>query len=497
MDAGAHRLRRYVVADAYTVTLTALLALTLPPPYAALTLALLALKLLSLTNKSQPALHLPIIALTPHLAMKLVGHPVIAAILAAPTIPPIEEALKKKTKPAWINPGYTPTLKALIATAASLATATLLLQAPSSTITLAALTAYLAYKACRAKGKLLVALKPTPAKIRVLRGETATAKLTISNASDIKVHATIHPAQPWINVKPSQLTLLPYSSQELTLTLKPPLSAPLTLKADALLIDEQGLAAVKQTLTLAHLKVTPRATLARWLAIKILEGRGRGLLAAATAKAGLPPGREEYYGPRPYTAGDRPRDIDWKASLRRRQLIVKDLRGAFLETVIIAGNLDATTPEEADGLLYTLLSEAITTAKEGLPTLLALYNDKETITVKGPEEPLRTLSELLKAIDKASLTPKPPRKLPPQPLLYTSHPAIRQALKLREKAIEHQAKEHPANNTILKAINKQPPPALLTLTTANPDDLEITLPTLNAAKNKGYRVVIRHVAQTR
>jgi len=389
--------------DAYTLALAIVAASTLPPAYIAASAALAAVELCELMGRRGPALALASLALTPLVASRLLGSWAYASIASAPTLMPVKSSLKARASPSWAEPGATAQAKALAAALTSLMATSLLLAEWAVAALMAACLLMVAALYVKALRQPLV--EASPARVRVVHGDVASAKVKVANKSRSTLHLAVRPSQPWASVKPSELTLPPGLEAELSLSAKPPLSAPLQLGAEASIIDEHGLHCRRVQLELAQLRVVPRATVARWLAAKLIEGRGAATVAAIRG-LGLR-GRDEYVGARPFTTGDRLRDVDWKATLRRWRLSVKDYRGSSAEPLIVAGNVDASSVEEADVLHYSILSQGITATRESTPTSLALYGDDSVIASTGPLDPRLALREVLRALDRARLVEGP------------------------------------------------------------------------------------------
>ena len=469
--------------DAYTLALAIIAASTLPPAYMAASIALAAIELCELMGRRSPALAIASLALTPLVASRLLGSWIYASLASAPTLMPVKSSLKARASPSWVEAGATLQAKALAIALASLAATSLLLAEWAVAVVVAACLAMVAALYARALGRPLI--EASPARVRVLHGDAATVRVRVANRSRSMLHVAMRLGQPWASVKPSELTLPPGLEAELSLSAKPPLSAPVELVAEASVIDEHGLHCHRVELELAQLRVVPRAKVARWLAAKLVEGRG---VATAAAIRGLGlRGRDEYVGSRPFITGDRLRDVDWKATLRRWRLSVRDYRGSSAEPLIVAGNVDASSVEEADTLHYAILSQGITAVRESTSTSLALYGDDSIIASTGPLDPRLALREMLRALDRARLVSRPRREVGVQ--VYEVEGPLR-AIELRRAMLRWAVERSPAVKALRRAMGSQPPPATLTLATTNPEDLESSSRELAAARRRGYRVLM-------
>lgn len=87
----------------------------------------------------------------------------------------------------------------------------------------------------------------------------------------------------------------------------------------------------------------------------------------------------DYHSNRPYQTGDPLKNIDWKHSYMLGKLTVKQYSGSQGGVGVIVADLTASDAKEADALAYDLVMSALTLANEGLPSALAVYNQKEVI----------------------------------------------------------------------------------------------------------------------
>lgn len=185
-------------------------------------------------------------------------------------------------------------------------------------------------------------------------------------------------------------------------------------------------------------RALPRATPLIVEALRALsasEGEGTGL-GEGTSEIPLPLGNE-YVGSREYIVGDSPKRIDWKATARIQDLIVKEFSeergGAGL--IFCPASLGRYT---ADMLFSAALSAALAFSKAGVPVTYLLIEDgnfKVSSVNSRPDQVLRDL--LVRVMRELELSepdfleyvvPKPSRRL------------IRYLLRLKDEGLKEAVK---------------------------------------------------------
>jgi len=207
----------------------------------------------------------------------------------------------------------------------------------------------------------------------------------------------------------------------------------------------------------------------------------------------------EYFDSRTYQPGDRLRDIDWKHTLKLGQLIVKEYVEASQQAAIIAVNLSVTGTEEADKLAFSLITAALTLARESIPSALAVYDHEGvvlTTTVSDSRETLKQTLSLVKAITTTESTRRY-LQLPDITRLRrdiaglkqaTSEPAQRllRILDFEYRALEESARNHPATIALLQATEHVPSPALIAIISLLNHDAEALQITTQKLARRGY-----------
>jgi uncharacterized protein (DUF58 family) len=288
------------------------------------------------------------------------------------------------------------------------------------------------------------------------------------------------------------------------LAITPPLSGPSVLELRAFVVDPWGLIHTCQMLEAVELHVIPRARYAAWLAKKYLERVTPGTASVAVSFSlpkrprGLKRG-VEYHNSRPYQPGDRLKDIDWKHTMKLRELIAKEYLEGPGQPGMIVANLDAEDSEKADMLAYSLIASALTLAREGIPTALALYDHKEVLAVTAAENPRQTLVRTLKLAEGITLHQSGERFLGSPDLRWLRRTVTRldgakdepsrklvDVLRVEYEALQQAAGYHPATRALTEAVERTPPPALIVVISLSADDAEAIAVSLERLKKRGY-----------
>ena len=103
----------------------------------------------------------------------------------------------------------------------------------------------------------------------------------------------------------------------------------------------------------------------------------------------------EYVSSRLYAPGDTARDIDWKHTAKLQRLTVKTYDDDSNPFGLIAVNLVVSDAEEADRLVYELVSAALTVAQMSLRTAIASYDDGAVHVLSAPLEGKELVKEAL------------------------------------------------------------------------------------------------------
>jgi uncharacterized protein (DUF58 family) len=349
-------------------------------------------------------------------------------------------------------------------------------------------------------------LTAQPPTVRVLARDTLQARVPLRPQVRIAAHIALHLDNPWVAVVPRVLI----AGRELPvvqLRVTPPLAGSKTLQAWALCADPWGLTVTAQDLVLAHVRVIPRATYAAWLARRYLERTEGGHLAAtmlqeargaAGARRGL-----DYYGARPYEPGDPLRDVFWKHTLKLQQLVVKERRSEYSETVILAVNVWGADAEDLDRAAFNALLATLTLAREGVPMVFATYTDDAVLGVTPVLAPRQAVLHALHLVGTMSEVPRPARLLQPAHLARlrrrverltasNTDPALRLArvLQFEYQAHLNRAQRHPGYRAVLTAASRVAAPAALLVASSGPDDPEAIELALERLRRRGVHPFI-------
>ncbi|MFC2002716.1 DUF58 domain-containing protein [Chloroflexota bacterium] len=338
----------------------------------------------------------------------------------------------------------------------------------------------------------------------IIAGNTANiALLTISKAPT-RLYCLINPINSWIKITPQRFTLNS-AKIELDLTITPPLAGPTYPKFQLSIVDPWGFIQVNHVIEPVELHVIPRARYAEWLAIKFLEhprGDVAGVSTTSFMSSKLSKGGTEYFDSRTYQPGDEPTAIDWKHTMKSKQLIVKEYTESNAQATIIGVNLSVADAEEADKLAFDLITTALTLAYEAIPTGLAGYNHEGVVvtnTVTNPREILKQVLLLVKDITSVEFAHRflqPPNlsKLRRNITLLkqVTSKASQQLLSMLDfeyQAIEEATKRHPATLAISSVTKYLSPPAIIALISQLNHDAE-ALPRISEhLSKKGFNIV--------
>ena len=503
------------VPKAYLILILFAGTLLSPPPHSIVALILLALQIYSVYKPLKPGLSLALtfstLILVP-LSLEPSAGKLFSPLLTVPAIPLLDKSLRENAMEQRLSRfkdgrKATTTTKTLAITLFIMLISSVVLSNQTLTLTCSLLTIYLAAISLYVLAKVLKRpLDESKTLCRVVVGENAKTSMTIRGKAAVPLHVLLKAQCDWLHLQPSQFTLAGEGEAEISIAVKPPLAGPSKVQVQALAVDVWGLTQTGQTLEPLELHIIPRAKYAEWLAKRFLEQTAPGGGVAAE----VPPSRMiraarlgvEYYGSRPYQPGDRLRDVDWKRTLKLHELIVKEYAGAHEQPAIVAANLTASSPEEADELAYTFITSALTLAEEGLPTALAAYNEREVIEAVPPINPREALKKALKLTKGIVVMKHPKRVLEPpnvRSLLRSieqlqrleGEPARRlsEILKFEHEALQDNARRHPVSKALEKEAKGTSPPATIIVVSLLNHDAEALSVTLENMRKRGYNTI--------
>lgn len=327
---------------------------------------------------------------------------------------------------------------------------------------------------------------------RIIVGTTGSTRLLLTSQTWVKMHSQLSFTVPWAQVTPQHI-ILSGGKNNVEISFTPPLAGESRPQLQISAVDPRGLIQINQLLEPLNLHIIPRAQYAEWLARKYLEQTGSGVISAANLPSQdlIKPKRGiEYLESRAYQPGDTLRDIDWKHTLKLSQLIVREYQESNEQAAIIAVNLSVTDAEAADNLAFNLITVALTTAREKIPTLLAAYNHQSVVLNTAIVEPLEMLRQALSLLREITVVKFADRYLEPADIAKIrrnirqlqqtdSEPAQRllDILNFEHRSIEQVARTHPATLALVSATRQVSAPAMILLVSQLNHDAEAILVT--------------------
>lgn len=483
-----------------------------PTAYLPPVIALLLFHAYALFAPPQPGLRLSITLLSllvmpPALAAEI--GPILSAFMIVPAIPLLNSEMREAalTRPLLKSSRrMRPTPAAITLACALLLALTLsfVLETRALTYASALLLAYLAIIAAFVIWKVPASpLETSPITLKLVAGDTSQANLTVKVKSKVPVLLSLETDYQWIHLHSQGLRLVK-GLADCGATITPPLSGPSRPQVTASLTDRWGLIQSTQILEPVELHVIPKARYAAWLAKKYLEQATVGAAGISNAR-NIPEkytGRMkgiEYQESRQYQPGDRLKDIDWKQSLKLREIITKEFREGAGSTAVVVVNLDAPNAEQADTLAYNLIASVLTMAMDSIPIALAVYKHDRLIEVTKPGNPRFALIKALSLTNDIAIYEPGKRFLAPPDLPrlrstlsklknVDSEPArqLSQILNVEFAALQSAAADHPATAALKEVARYVSPPALIAVLSLSADDSEAFAVSLDGLKKRGY-----------
>ena len=435
----------------------------------------------------------------------------VSPVFALPVIPLLDYSLRQSALSQNIGStkeGRRPTLLCLrlLLSLAAVGLVALALASWSLLLTCGVLTVYLGMVTgivLRRGSKSLIEVEVKT--YRVVAGNPTQVLLRLVNRSGLAAQMSLISPHPWLHIRPSQM-LLDKPALEVVLSFTPPLAGPGTLTAETTFQDPWGLVQWHFKLELLHLFVIPRARYAEWLARRYLETSRAGLqeAVATTAPGTQRPSRKgmEFYGLRTYQPGDSARIIDWKHSLKLHQTIVKEFLDTGVEGALLAVNLSARDEEEKDKLAYSLITTALTLARESIPSALAAYNREEVVMTTPFLDPKRVLLQVLSLAREVTVSLPPLRYLAVPDvnrlkgniyrLRYSQHePAVRlvELLEFEYGALSKGASVNPATKALTASLAEIKRRVNVVILSGHNHDAEALALQQYSLRQRGHRVL--------
>jgi hypothetical protein len=338
---------------------------------------------------------------------------------------------------------------------------------------------------------------------RVIAGTTADISLKIESRARIRLHGMLSPVSPEVTVKPERFTI-DKAVIELDLTVTPTLAGPSRPPLWLSATDPCGFLRVNQLIEPLELHVIPRARYAEWLAMRYLEKtQAKGSVATTTPEAITLPSRGvEFLDSRDYQPGDELRHIDWKHTLKFKQLIMKEYMDVGQQSAIIGVNLSVSDAEEADKLAFNLITTSLTLAQETIPTALAAYNYHEVVLTTPVIDPREVLKQALTLVKNIGCVEFARRFLQPADIgqlrrniillnQATSQPSqqLSNILDFERQAMEEAAKNNPSTLALSTVAKYAPSPAIIILVSQLNHDTEALTITTEVLSKKGFTYI--------
>ena len=502
------------LARTYLIVVLVLSVIVASPLQLGISAALLAIQLYSAYKQPKPNLHLTLtfasIILAPIVFEAIAGE-IAAVTLTIPTILMLDHALKKFTLTQSysfnrIGRNISNTLKLLsvsltIIFLITLVTANLTLLL-STTLLIAYLTAATINTLTKIPKK---PLQESNSWTRIVVGNSENTEVQIQAKTALPTYVSLEPVDTWVSLEPSNYRINPKSETKFNIKFTPPLAGPTKIQIKASLIDPRGLIQTGQILEPLNLSIIPKAKYASWLANKFLEQTtpGGGMAIAIPHPSSKPASSGvEFYSIRPYQPGDTQKDIDWKHTYMLSELIVKQYTGTQGQVGIIAANLTAKNPQDADILAYNLVMTALTLATEGLPSALAVYNDKEVLAATHLMNPREILKQALQLTEKIAIIEQKQKVLQSietrrlkrsiEQLSKIGSESAAKLEKLLEFEIEAKAmatKNQPATEALTKVTDNLQGRAVITVISGMDAPSEALLLTLEKLQEQGHSII--------
>ena len=234
--------------------------------------------------------------------------------------------------------------------------------------------------------------------LRLVAGETRKIKTTLKSPIPLSIKKTPH----WVNLAPRKLSR---GADKVWLTISPIRSGIYKLDGlDVEVCDRLGFWIEDSNIRI-DLNVTAYPRVFPWIveALRIIgEGsRGGGDVPGRFKGVGF-----EYLWSRSYQPGDSLRQVDWKATARRVELMVKetleDTYGSFKIIHDIRSHGEVTADESA----ASLLSAVISLTETGLPVDLVIKKGAEILVYRRNLKPVEALKIILSFVVNKYISPK-------------------------------------------------------------------------------------------
>jgi hypothetical protein len=336
------------------------------------------------------------------------------------------------------------------------------------------------------------------------------ADVPVASRDGSRVHVLLGSAAGDAVLTPERFRL-ESSGVMLTVEVTPSLGGPTVIRVVSVVSDGWGLLCVRQELTVLHIDVIPRARVARRAARLFLEGRGnvRGLSASVLSRAVrrflASGGGVEYLSSRLYAPGDTVRDVDWKHTAKLQKLTVKTYADESNPVGLMAVNLVVSDAEEADRLVYELISAALTVAQMSLKCVIASYDDGVVHVLSAPLDGKDLVKQALAAgrglvfgsrwsrvLKVVGLHDVARARARLQDVRSNAGVRLREVLGLEEQAVRHLVGAHPAGS-LLETGQRRFSPGWCVAISNMSHDAEAVVTGIREMERRGVRTLLLNI----
>ncbi|MFC1999052.1 DUF58 domain-containing protein [Chloroflexota bacterium] len=339
---------------------------------------------------------------------------------------------------------------------------------------------------------------------RLIAGDSKQMSIEFKNNTGKPLLIQAEGAYGWIKVDPPQFELADTATIEVTVALS--LAGPSSLPLKLSIRDRLGLLQADRTIDCARLIVIPRARYSAWLAQKYLEhgAAAIGGAAASYVSASLPVHGNsgmEYHSSHVYSPGDKIKDIDWKHTIRLREIVVKKYQDMYGNAAVILVNLTTGSADEADVISSNLVNSVLTLALSSINAVLVAYNELEVVELTSVMPANALLKKVLGLVGGITFTRSSIRYLSPPDIRRLNRtrrelanvdmePAkhLLDILDIEVEAVKMSTSRHPLSAALGRITSVVAPPAMMVPITLFNHDAEALNYILPRMEGRGYRV---------
>lgn len=350
------------------------------------------------------------------------------------------------------------------------------------------------------------AIEPQKTQIRIITGATGDIKIPVRFDTKAGSLAVLECELEWVKIRQDSLRLNEEGSV-IEISVTPPLAGTIDIPLHIHITDRWGLLQSTVIKTVAELHVTPRARYAEWIAKKYLSESRSGQLPMLSTVSAINPlfgyrSGVEYYGSQLYQPGDSLRSIDWKHSAKYNKLICKEFADQHGQNAVLLINTSAGDAEDMDKLIFNIITTAISLAKEQIPSVIAAYDENDTVMITRMLPPQSLVSHCLELSRKIAPIGKKLKFLEStdisklradirrlESIGSESADKLAELLEVEYQNLKQIAAKHPAGRTIVTAMkNAGHQSSLVIISDHNHDSEALTFHT-QMYRKKGNAVI--------